>query len=130
MNKDLEAARYSLAHDGGTFDAVTGDLVEPTSGYAVGLPGGQRYLADAFSAADLEDAIRFSRVCNAAPYVGTWLDIDDRPTPSGDLECHCRWYIDPVVILSSLPDALAVARALRQRAVWDFEAGAAVAVTP
>jgi hypothetical protein len=109
----IAAARATVQDGGGTFDARTLAPVAPTEGYAVGLGDGSKVLANS-TAADIAVVIyRAVQANKSAPYVGTWID-------------DAVIYIDPVVILQSLQDALTLARALGEKAIYSFATGESV----
>ena len=101
------AARVTLRDGGGTFRADTLEPVTRATGYAVGLVAGTADSADTDLA---RVALAIARVVGrypAAPFVGTWLN-------GGTV------HVDPIVILQSKRDALTLARATGQLAVWSF----------
>jgi len=111
----VAAADHTLANGGGTFDAVTLAPVYPTSGYAVGVyPGTWRTVrvyagADSHPAerADLSRAIKACAADIGAAYVGTW-------THDGVVD------VDPITIVETHAEALALARANGQHAIYSF----------
>ena len=119
----IDAARtIAAATDGGTFDRLTGEPVAPSAGFAVAVPGGA--VLDAATRWELvATTIRRLSRDSLAPYIGTWTDRDDR-----DGECHCRLYIDPVVIVPDRESALTFAAAIGELAVWDFATSSEVRV--
>ena len=111
-------AAHTVQHGGGTFEARTGALVTPTSGYAVGLPGG-RQVKGLLTQNAVVDALRGFDLTRA-PYVGTWVDTNSVGNRVA--------YVDPVVILPDRASALILAEALGELAVWDFSASAEIRV--
>jgi hypothetical protein len=118
---DLAAIRHivahTLAHRGGTFDARTGKLVQPTSGYAVAVATVGRDTGALLSADSLYDRLSAAHY-HPAPYIGTWVDTNH---VGNDVA-----YVDRVVILPDRESALILARAFNQLAVWDFANGTEV----
>lgn len=109
-------AAHTVENGGGTFDARTGEPVQPTSGYAVGMPGGTK-VKGLVSPGSIVDALRTFELTRA-PYVGTWVDVNRFGNRVA--------YVDPVVIIPDRESALLVAAALGELAVWDFSAQAEV----
>ena len=109
----------TLTNGGGTFDRLTGEPVEPTTGYAVGLPGGQKVDGKETNLALLSTAIRRVSRDARAPYLGTWM---------ADTLTGSAVYVDPVVILPDRESAVLLARALGELAIWDFGKGREVHV--
>ena len=110
-----DAAELTIAFGGGTFDAATLAPVSPSTGYAVGG------LALTVMTSVPDDGYeRVARVILAqrdnrrAPYVGTWIEND-------------IVYVDAVVILPDLESAGILARALGEKAIWDFANGISIA---
>lgn len=103
---------YVAENGGGTFDAATLAPFSPADGYAVGMAIGT--VAYQPIAAQLTDTmIRVAREWDAS-YVGAWIDDDGRAA------------IDPVIYVRDRDRAIALGRANRQRAIWDFAAGAVI----
>ena len=103
------AVENTLDNGGGTFERNTLAPVHPTSGYAVGLHRGT-FRSVSWAPDHLRSrlalAIAETRATDCA-YIGTWShgDIID---------------VDPVAIVATLADALALARANGQHAVYSF----------
>ena len=109
------AAEATLANGGGTF--VSNDLRPSSakSGYAVGLVQGtwDTVVPDVNAIADaIVETLSFFP---HAPYIGTWVD--------GDLV-----HVDPVIILWSYMDAVALGVANGQKSIWDIAAGEEIAL--
>jgi hypothetical protein len=113
-----DAAELTIKNGGGTFVAGTLSPTVRQTGYAVGLADGTASTAW-HSESDIERAIENvnSRFPDA-PYIGTWIEEDHR-----NGECHCRVSVDPVIILSEVSEAIMLARALRQTAIWSLATG-------
>lgn len=99
------AAAATVIDGGGTFDR---DLhaVHPTDGYAVGLVRGTWRTVPAHEAG-LGDTLLEAAQVYADAYVGTWVDAG-------------LVHVDPVIILTCREDAIRLATALGQKAVYDF----------
>ena len=109
----LSAADVTLRNGGGTFHAK--NLVEFRGdyGFAVGLtPGSGRIVSGEAGKAEVSAAIyNVATQFPNAPYIGTWIE------QPADLV-----HVDPIVILPHIDDAMVLARALGQKAIWSFAA--------
>lgn len=107
---------YSLAHGGGTFKADTLTRVEPRSGYAVGIRGGESIEAD-FPQVIVYDILRVRRrvMDRGGRYLGTWVDGG-------------TFYTDPIAIIEDKDEAVSLAFINDQRAIYSFATGEVIPV--
>lgn len=108
-----------LAAGGATLEGSTLAPVAPTRGYAVGLAPDTARILEVVDATDqaLRAALEEVAATYRAPYVGAWVDGG-------------RIHLDPVEIVTRRRAALALGRARRQLAVYDFATGESVEVRP
>ena len=107
-----------LAAGGATLDGSTLDPVAPARGYAVGLALDTAVTLDASTATDAALRAALAQVVAdyRPPYVGAWVDGG-------------RIHLDPVAIVARRRAALALGKATRQLAVYDFATGESVGVS-
>lgn len=126
------AAKVTLEGGGGTFDAATFLPVDPrTRGYAVAIrpdlemtipvhSGFLGHTAFYNSAENIaQELVNYSDLIPSGTFVGTWFDT----------EAHA-FVFDAIVILRDYDDAMTVAKALGQKAIWDFGLKTELAVEP
>lgn len=117
----LDIADQIGENHGGTFDPVTGEAINPGKGYAVSLEGFEVQA----TATSLIGLCRFLRTSwpnakrtNAKPlFIGAWVDSDR------DIV-----YYDATTIVESFGEAVALANANNQLAIFDFENRQVIAI--
>ena len=99
-------ASSTLKNGGGTFDAATGKPLTPGTGYAVAT--GQQGKVVAAKAKDINEAyVEVSKT--GAPHIGTWLNPEDGMV-----------YVDPTQVVDDLEEAMKLAQARGEKAIFDF----------
>ena len=116
LEEATKAAEYTIEMGGGTFVSLDLRPSSAKSGYAVGLTQGTWRRCDAWvgeiAAAILSCEMAFPHT----PYIGTWWVNEDLV------------HIDPVIILWSYQDAVALGVANAQKSIWDIAAGEEIAL--
>ena len=92
----------TLVNEGITLDSVDLEPTTHTSGYYVGNRGLRFDPKDVLAIAKAIETCR-----NSSSLVGTWLERDSI-------------YVDSTSWIESLPDALALAKARKELAIWDI----------
>ena len=115
LHQAAAEALTRAVHDGGMTFALAADgritELRPESGYAVGTGGG--WVGEASYDA-LLDALYALQARGRLPGTfGTWLD-------------NGRLYLDPVAIVADRTEALEMARAIGELAIYDFATGESV----
>lgn len=104
---------------GGTYAADTLQQIHPQRGYAVGVEHGTAVVLDAgadeFAVIMALESVARGYAHKGARAVGAWIDGG-------------RIHIDPVLITTTLHDAMRIAREYGQLAVYDFSTGSTVEV--
>lgn len=115
QSRAITGALADLAEDGGgTYEARSLAKVKPTSGYAVGI-GGITLPANTVNAEALAWAMDAVAHGYDTDYVGTWLS-------DGVI------FIDAVVLMPDLREAMALALNHGQEAIYDFLSGESLEV--
>lgn len=108
----LSMRDHTIRHGGGTWSA-DGQLLQPLRGYAVAMHPGTFERVAADDVRGFASAVERATATFKGASIGTWID---------DGIVH----VDPVVIVSRRSDALRMAQAYGQLAVYSFKDAAEV----